>query len=114
MPGERVVVEVGQHLPEGWAHRVEVVIDAPADPPAGMLPRHLGTLEPLSDGRTRFVGSTENLDWYATHLARLETTFAVVAPVELRDAVRRLGEQLIAAAQAPVPMPDDQAYGENE
>lgn len=94
------VEAIDVHLSEGWGIAVEVIIDAPAARLVSLLPRHLGRLEPLPDGRTRFVGSTENVDWYATHLARLETTtFQVVSPDALRDAVRRLGERLLAAAQ---------------
>lgn len=95
------VAIIEEHLSEGWAIRVEVVVDAPAERLRGMLPRHLGRLEPLPDGRTRFVGSTEHLDWYATHLARLEVDFEVVEPEGLRTALRALAQRLLAAATAP-------------
>ncbi len=49
--------------------------------------------------RCRLVGSTSDPAWYAEVLAAIPAPFRVVSGPELRDAVRALGERLIAAAE---------------
>jgi predicted DNA-binding transcriptional regulator YafY len=88
-----------QHLSEGWRHDVEVVVDAPLDQLARRVRRNVGRLEPIDATHTRLVGTTENPWWYAEHLAELKAPFRVVRPPELRDAVRRLGQLLLDAAE---------------
>ncbi len=87
-----------EHLSEGWRHAVDVVVEAPLEEVARKLPRKLGRLEAIDERRTRLVGSTDELDWYAAHLAGLGADFRVCAPQELREEVRELGERLRRAA----------------
>src|SRR5258708_18761485 len=54
----------------------------------------LGVLEPHSDG-VLMRGSTDDLDWLARVLARFSFDFTVVAPDELRDALRSRAEGLL-------------------
>ena len=86
-----------EQLSQGWPHEVEVEIDAPLDDVRRWLPRALGRLEPVDAHRTRLLGSTENLAWYATEIAEFPATYRVVGGPELRDAVRRLAERLSAS-----------------
>jgi predicted DNA-binding transcriptional regulator YafY len=88
-----------EHLSEGWRLEVEVVIDAPLHHVARRVRRNVGRLEPIDDEHTRLVGSTDEPEWYAEHLAELRVPFHVVGPPELRDAVRDLGRLLLAAAE---------------
>ena len=50
---------------------------------------------------TRVLASTENPDWYARQLARLEAPYRVEGPDALKDACRRLGELVVRAAGPP-------------
>ena len=86
--------DLEDQLSEGWPYVTEVEIDAPIDEVRQWLPRSLGRLEVIDDDRTRLVGTTENLNWYATKVAEIRATFTVVGGPELRDAVRRLGERV--------------------
>jgi predicted DNA-binding transcriptional regulator YafY len=57
-------------------------------------------LEPDADG-VRLRAHTDCLDWFAAELARLSCDFRVVAPDELRAAVRRSATRMLRAATAP-------------
>jgi len=57
--GLDAVEVVEDRLSDGWSLRVEVVIEAPADRVRACLPRSLGRVEPLEDGRSRLLGSTD-------------------------------------------------------
>ncbi len=89
-----------EHLSQGWAHPVDVLIDASVREVAGWLPRSLGTLEPTDDGRTRLRASTSDPNWYAGRLAILPFAFRVDGSAELRRAAGGLGRRLMAAAGA--------------
>lgn len=97
--GLDVVATVDEHLSEGWGVAVVVDLDVAADHAQVRLPRTLGRLEPLHDGRSRLVGSTDDVAWFAEQLARLGVAFVVREPDELRDACRTLGERLLAATR---------------
>ncbi len=52
----------------------------------------------MDDATTRLVGTTSNPTWYAGQVAALPFGYCFVAGVELQDAARRLGQQLLAAS----------------
>src|SRR4051794_39963228 len=83
-----------EQMSQGWPYPVEVEIDAPLEEVRRCLPRSLGRTEVIDDQRTRLVGSTENLNWYATEIAEIRATFRVVGGQEIRAAVRRLTQRL--------------------
>jgi predicted DNA-binding transcriptional regulator YafY len=87
-----------EHLSEGWAYEVEVVIDAPADAVAQWIPRNLGRREAIDANRTRLLATTDEPDWYARQLTAIEAPFRIVKPRELRDAARELGQRLTLAS----------------
>ncbi len=95
------VAVLEEHLAVGWEYDVEVLIDAPVDTVGRCLPRAAGRLEPLDAGTTRLVGSTSNPFWYAEQLATIPASYRIVRCPELRDAVRALGQRLIAAVEEP-------------
>ena len=95
------VAVLEEHLAVGWEYDVEVLIDAPVDAVGRCLPRAAGRLEPLDAGTTRLVGSTSNPFWYAEQLATIPASYRIVRCPELRDAVRALGQRLIAAVEEP-------------
>ncbi|HEY0641752.1 MAG TPA: WYL domain-containing protein [Pseudonocardiaceae bacterium] len=91
------VAELEDHLAVGWEYEVEVVLDEAPGPTACWLPRVLGRLEPMDDGRARLVGSTSNPVWYAEQLAVIPVPYRVLGGPELRHTVRALGRRLLAA-----------------
>ncbi|MEV4142941.1 WYL domain-containing protein [Amycolatopsis sp. NPDC049691] len=93
------VATVEDHLAVGWEYDVEVVIDAPLDLVGRCLARAVGKLARVDDGTTRLTGSTSNPAWYAEQLARIPAPFRIVRCREVREAVRVLGQRLLAAAE---------------
>ena len=100
------VAVLEEHLAVGWECDTEVVIEAPMELAGRCLPRILGRLEPLSDGRTRLTGSTSNPTWYAEALAGAPAPFRIVGGPELLEAARLLAQRLVAAVGAA---PEDAA-----
>jgi predicted DNA-binding transcriptional regulator YafY len=97
-----------EHLSQGWAYDVDVLIDAPPAEVARWLPRSLGLLSPSDDGRrTRLRASTANPTWYAGRLAVLPYAFHVRRSAELREAMADLGRRLLdsAAGDSGTPAP---------
>jgi predicted DNA-binding transcriptional regulator YafY len=92
------VATLEEHLSVGWEYATEVLVDAPADTLARHLPRALGRLEPVDAGTTRLVGTTSNPFWYAEQIVTVAAPFRIVGGPELRQAVRDLGDRLLAAA----------------
>lgn len=85
-------------IPQAW--RVEVVLDATLEEARCRVPAALGTLEETPDGVLLCSWAAE-LEWAACHLSGLGLPFTIVRPTELCDAVRRVGERLLAAAGEP-------------
>jgi predicted DNA-binding transcriptional regulator YafY len=101
-PGLDALAVLEEHLSQGWAYDVDVLIDATAAEVARWLPRSLGTLSPSDDGRrTRLRASTANPGWYAGRLAVLPYGFHVLGSAELRQAAADLGRRLLASGSAP-------------
>jgi predicted DNA-binding transcriptional regulator YafY len=99
-----------EHLSQGWAYDVDVLIDAAPAEVARWLPRSLGLLSPSEDGRrTRLRASTASPRWYAGRLAVLPYAFHVRGSAELREATADLGRRLLASATGdsgpPAPLP---------
>jgi predicted DNA-binding transcriptional regulator YafY len=91
---------VEEHLSQGWAFPVDVLIDAPPAEVASWLPRSLGALTACEDGaRTRLLASTDDPDWYAGRLAVLPFAFTVRESEPLRRAVAELGRRLLSASR---------------
>lgn len=89
-----------EHLAQGWAHPVSVIVDAPAAEVQPWLRATMGTLSELPDepGRCRLDGSTNNPELYAREwLAALPFDVHVVDSPELAAAVARLARRLSAA-----------------
>jgi predicted DNA-binding transcriptional regulator YafY len=100
-PGLDALAVLEQHLSQGWTYEVDVLIDATVIEVARWLPRSLGVLSPVDDGRrARLRASTANPGWYVGRLAVLPYTFRVNGSTELRQAAADLGRRLLAAASA--------------
>ena len=98
--GLNPVTAIEEHLAEGWRHRIEVVVEAPADDVRCWIPRKQGLVEPIDEHTSRIRTSTNELDWYAERLAAVPAPFRVVSPPELRDEVRAVGLRMLASADA--------------
>jgi hypothetical protein len=96
-----------EHLSQGWTYPVEVLVDAAPDEVSRWIPRSLGRLEPVGDGRTRLRGTTDEPDWYARQLAAIPAPFCVLASPELQDATASLGHCLTRAAGSSYPAERD-------
>lgn len=74
----------------GW----ETVFDvaAPIEEVRHVLPPRFAVSEALPDGTTRLRCSVENLDWLAWRLLAIPWPITVVAPDELRDALRHFAD----------------------
>ena len=93
------VAVLEQNFAVGWEFPTEVEISATAEQMAQWLPRTIGRLEPTGEATCRLLGSTSDPAWYAEVLATIPAPFRVVSGPELSEAVRALGERLIAAAK---------------
>jgi predicted DNA-binding transcriptional regulator YafY len=89
---------IEEHLSEGWHHKIEIVVEAPADDVRCWIPRKQGLVEPIDEGTSRVRASTNDLDWYAERLASVQAPFRVVSPPELREEVRAVGRRMLASA----------------
>ncbi|MFF3936170.1 helix-turn-helix transcriptional regulator [Streptomyces phaeofaciens] len=98
-----------EHLSEGWTYEVEVVVEAPVEQVARILPRSLGRPEPLGPDTTRLLATTDEPDWYVRQLTALDVPFRIVGPRELRDAARDLGRRLAAAGGGDAGRDDERA-----
>ena len=78
-------------------HAVEVRLATTLEEASRVVPADAAVLEAHPDGVTLRC-YTGDLDWMARFLARLPVAFSVVAPPELRIAVRALATRLAASA----------------
>jgi predicted DNA-binding transcriptional regulator YafY len=86
-----------EHLSQGWAHPVDVLVEAPLEATSRWVPRSLARLVPEGEERTRLVASTDDPDWYARQLATLPVPFRVLGSMPVQRATAALGRRLLAA-----------------
>jgi predicted DNA-binding transcriptional regulator YafY len=79
-----------------WAWPVEVLLDAEAEEARRLVPEVVGSLEPAPGGVLLRLRA-ERLEGAARYLASLPCRFTVVAPLELRQELRRLADRLAAS-----------------
>ncbi|WP_315097291.1 WYL domain-containing protein [uncultured Cellulomonas sp.] len=95
------VVELEDHLAQGWEFEVVVDVHAPAHRARAWLPRDLGRLEALDGSTCRLVGTTSNPYWVAERLCAVPVPLRIVSGPELRATVRSLGRRMTAATEGP-------------
>lgn len=78
---------------------VEVVLHTDLDEARRRIPATVGSVELHADGALLRIGAA-SVEWAARHLVLLGVPFSIVAPDELRAAVRALAADLITAADA--------------
>ena len=84
---------------EGWPCRGEVILDRPADEIAEFADDAL--VEPVDDGRCRFVAGSWSWPALAAMIGRFDADFQVIGPPELHEAVAALGRRCAAAPGSP-------------
>jgi predicted DNA-binding transcriptional regulator YafY len=82
--------------PYRW--RARVLLDAPADVVAAMVPSTVAVVEAIGERRCLFTSGSDSLDMIALHLARLGIPFTPLEPAELRERCAVLAERLSQAA----------------
>lgn len=90
------VIESLAMAPGTWA--VEVLLRLTLAQVSERLSPEMATLSETTEG-VLLRCNVQNLDWFATVLARLECDFEIRQPAELAGAVRRLGERLVAQSR---------------
>ena len=93
------VQRLESNLASGWEFAVEVIVEAAVERARRWLPRSLGRLEAVDDGRCRLIATTSNPWFYAEQLAKLPVDFTIVRSEELRNTTRVIGERMIRAAE---------------
>lgn len=82
-------------VPEEW--EVELILHTTLEEARRIISPALAILDETDEG-VRFWASASSLDWFARELASYPFPFTIVRPDELRDALRRRAEALLAAA----------------
>jgi predicted DNA-binding transcriptional regulator YafY len=94
----RFVSDAVSRAPYRW--QVRVVMDAPADVVAGLVPPTVAVIEPIDDERCLLVSGADSLDGIVLHLAMLDIPFTALEPPELREHCATLARRLHRAARA--------------
>lgn len=81
-------------------HAIEVRLHAALDRVRREISETLGILEANGD-TVRLLAQTDDLEWFARHLARLPFDFTVIRPIALREAVKRCGRRMQRLANRP-------------
>ncbi len=82
-----------------FGQEVEVLLHTTLEQARRAVPEDLAVLEETSDGVLMRL-ETDDFEWTARTLVGLGRRFTVIRPPELRDALRRLGNELTAMAAA--------------
>lgn len=82
------------------AHRVEVLLQTDLETATRLFFDDTVLFEQTADG-VLLRTSTDHIDWFAGHLARMDCEFAVLAPATLRASLARLGQRLLRAGGMP-------------
>jgi predicted DNA-binding transcriptional regulator YafY len=83
-------------VPEEWD--IEILLQTTLEEARDRIPPALALLEEV-EGGVRMRNSVGDLDWLARDLSSLPFAFTVVRPVELRDALARQAELVLANAR---------------
>ena len=92
----RFVSEAISSGPYRW--RARVMLDAPVDVIARMVPSTVAVVEAVDDRRCVLTSGSDSLDAIALHLALLDVPFTPIEPPELRDRCQALAARLLQAA----------------
>ncbi len=98
----RFVSEQISSRPYRWQARV--LLEAPADVVAGMVPATVAVVEAVDDRQCLLTSGSDSLDSIALHLALLGVPFTPLEPPELSERCKALAARLLqAASRSPTP-----------
>ena len=114
--GDRIGIDFGRKLPaediaayvtkgiayEQYPCRATVVLHAPAERMAELVPCSLGTLEAIDDRRCMVHIGAHSMEMLAAYVGMFGVDFEVTEPPELLQEIQRLSERLERAAAVPV------------
>jgi predicted DNA-binding transcriptional regulator YafY len=83
-----------------YRYQARVLVQAPADEVAALIPPTAGVVEPASADTCILSTGAGDLTWMAMHLAALGPAFKVLEPPELIEQVRVLAARMLQAAAA--------------
>jgi predicted DNA-binding transcriptional regulator YafY len=102
LPAEDIAAYVTRGIAyEQYPCRASVVLLAPAERMAEVVPCSLGTLEAIDECRCRVHIGAYSMEMLAAYIAMFGVDFEVTDPPELVEHVRRLSERYERAANAP-------------
>ncbi len=84
-----------------YRYQARVLVRAPADAVAGLVPPTAGLVEPAGPDACMLSTGGNDLDWMAMHLAALGHEFTVLEPPELIDRLGTLAGRLLRAQARP-------------
>jgi predicted DNA-binding transcriptional regulator YafY len=82
-----------------YRYQARILVHAPAEMVAELLPPTVGIVEPAEAGRAVLTAGSDSLDGLAFHIAMLDLDFTVLAPPELAQRIAVLAARLAAASQ---------------
>ena len=94
---ERVLASLAAMQEDRWT--VEVLLETSVEEARRQVPSIGAALEETPDERAVLRSSTSDLDWMARVLAGLDCPFVVREPPELREALERRAEEIVALAK---------------
>jgi len=100
-PGDLTEFVVREVARTGWAVHARLEIDAPADEVIARINPAVGTVEPLTDGRSVLVTGGDSLEVVAVWIGMLGLDFTVQEPTELIGHLRDLAERYARATAVP-------------
>ncbi len=83
-----------------YRYQARVLMDAPANVLAGLLPPTVALVEPTAPGRSTLTVGSDSLDALAFRIAMLDLDFTVLEPPELAERLATLAARLGGAARA--------------
>jgi len=103
LPAEDIAAYVTRGIAyEQYPHRASVILHAPAEKMAELVPCSVGTLEAVDEKRCRVHIGAYTLEMLAGYLGMFGVDFEVSEPPELIDQIRRLSARFSQAANLQV------------
>jgi predicted DNA-binding transcriptional regulator YafY len=85
-----------------YRHQARIMVQAPADEVARLVPPTVGVLEPEGAERCVLTTGSDSLDAIAVHVAMLGFPVSVLEPAQLAERMRAIGDRLTQASRQQV------------
>ncbi len=93
LPTEDVIGQLNDQFNGPAKHRIVLTLHATVQEAASRLYRVDGSLDPLADGRCRYVAHVDSFQWLALVLVVTDMEFDIEEPEQFRDYIRAVGER---------------------